>query len=573
MSTLSRGSSASVSVAGTEGQEDSPTSAPSPSLEQLVQDTENAFDAVSSALAEMKAMRASYRSVPSQPPTPPPKDPARFLASKSEARPVRSPSLPRRKSAKSLNRPKSQKSLKSKTQAPRRKPTTASKASSKRSARRWGIPGNMSDLFSMRMFQKIEADEVVTPVQIEAFKIRKMSLALVEEQEREKEKSRASLGSMLQYDDVEGGHVSALSTTPLPTTPPPVDSPSSVYSGDEPEWATQAPASAQFTLEDIAQRLTGNDPVYTFLDDSTPSECTSPLFSPHGALPPLPSPPTPPAKDPRRSLVALNKMSAPLPLPEHTEAEVSFGTPRSTSSHASRDVVYLRSTPCTLTAPRFRHGPIRVPRRTPTQENIMGFDDGLDWTAFQMAIQGGAGDWYSENEETTRRREADEVKDVLAWWKTWNFESAGELVTAERQEAESTQLHKESSRSSIDSTHTIGSSASLSDGSDDHDDDDHDDELLDNMAAYSLSPSNPYSAHHKWRVQSDITTLAEGRLEMDTSKQAAPIEDGIQVVRTSSSDIADFVPMGCNLTSDLGDFLRWEAEHAYAGNFYSGPTR
>jgi len=33
------------------------------------------------------------------------------------------------------------------------------------------------------------------------------------------------------------------------------------------------------------------------------------------------------------------------------------------------------------------------------------------------------------------------------------------------------------------------------------------------------------------------------------------------------------VPMGCNLTSDLGDFLRWEAEHAYAGNFYSGPTR
>lgn len=567
ISTLSEGSSASVSVAGTEGPEDIPTSPPSPSLEQLVRDTENAFDAVSSALAEMKAMRASYSSVPSQPPTPPPKDPARSLPPKSAVRPVRPPSLPRRKSAKSLNRTKSQKSNKSRTQAPRRKSTTASKASIKRSTRRWGIPGNVSDLFSMRMFQKIEADEVVTPVQIEAFKIRKMSLALVQEQEREKERSRASLESIFQYDDVASDYGPSLSTTP-----PPIDSPSSVYSTDEPELATQASAPAQYTQQDLARRLIGDEPGFTFLDDSTPSECTSPLFFPYGALPSLPSPPTPPAKNPRRSLIALNRMSALLPLPEDAEATVSVSSPRSTSSQASGDVVYLRSTPCTLTAPQFRHGPIRVSRRASIQENIMGFDDGLDWTAFQMAIQGGAGDWYSENEETTRRREADEVKDVVAWWKTWNFESAGELVSAERREAENTQLHSESSRSSIDSTHTIESSASLSDGSDDHDDYDED-ELSDNMAAYSLSPSNPYSAHHKWRVQSGNTTSTEVRLEVDTAKQATPIEDGIQVVRNSSSDMDDFVPMGCNLTSDLGDFLRWEAEHAYAGNFYSGPSR
>ncbi|KAH7027521.1 uncharacterized protein B0I36DRAFT_327269 [Microdochium trichocladiopsis] len=573
--------------------DESPTSTASSNFEQLVRDTENAFDAVNSALVEMRAIRASHASSPSLPPTPPPKDPARSVPPKSAARTARQPSLPpRRKSTKSVKSQKSQKSLKSRTSPPRRKATTASRASSKKAGRRWGIPGNMSDLFSMRMFQKIEADEVVTPIQIEAFKIRKMSLALAEQEVQEREKaagSRSSLESMLP-DQSESSNGSSTG----PRTPPLVDSPSSIYSSDEPTRTALSLATVNSTAKDLDGRLSDDEPGFTFLDDSTPSECGSPVFTSQEELPSLPSPPPPlpPAKNPLRSALARKKLSPLLPsLPEDSEASAMISEPpSSSSSRGSGDFVYLPSTPCTLTAPRFRHGHIRVSRPPMPQDGIMGFDDGLDWTAFQMAIQGGAGDWYSENEETTRRREADEAKDVVAWWTTWNFESAGALVSADQKNPDATVQPSDGSgsgsgRSSMDSSENADSFTCLSDGSDEHDEDEDDDEedvdeLSDDLAAYSLSPSNPYNAHRKWRNADDTDDSASAtrRLEIDTSKQVLMLDataaaEGLQVVHNSSSDNVDFVPMGCNLTSDLGDFLRWEAEYAFAGNFYSGPTR
>ncbi|KAJ1327640.1 hypothetical protein MN608_06971 [Microdochium nivale] len=565
----------------TKKDEASPVSTASTSLEQLVENTEHAFDAVTSTLACMKTASQSYGSIPSIPPTPPPKDPARLLRADMNCCNATKPPPSRRKSAKGVSRPKSQK-----TQRPRksyqlsnagRRVTATPQAPTKKHSTRWGLTGNVSDLFSMSRFQKIEADEVVTPRQIEAFKIRKNMMAQVEreEQDREREqaKSRSSLDSMFLDELV--GHCD----TPDPEMLPQLiggtsSTTSSIYSSDEQTCLEDNNAATELTRKDnCTVNVADDEHSFTFLEDKTPSARSSPVpFLPKD-LPALPASPSPPARSPRRPLIV--KSPAPL-LPALTEDCEVFAlspSPMSAISSYSTEFVFLRSTPCTLTAPSIRHGPIRFSRCVVPQE-----DDGLDWTSFQVAIQGGAGDWFSESEETIRRREADEAKDIAAWWSSWNFDSAGDLFSKKHEDPEPCLPAISSTRSSLDCGENADSAASLSDGSDEHDDDDEeDDELSESIAGYSLSPSNPYSAYHKWnRLSQQASVRSTPRSDADASKQAitqdaktgeSRFDSGLQVMHNVSSDAVDYMPMGCNLTSDLGDFLRWEAEHAYASMY------
>ncbi|PNH26464.1 hypothetical protein VD0002_g5606 [Verticillium dahliae] len=57
-------------------------------------------------------------------------------------------------------------------------------------------------------------------------------------------------------------------------------------------------------------------------------------------------------------------------------------------------------------------------------------DKTLDWTAFQVAILGGAGDLVSGGSDLTRRTDDDEFDDITAWCDDFGFESAGRLVRA-----------------------------------------------------------------------------------------------------------------------------------------------
>ncbi|KXJ91447.1 hypothetical protein Micbo1qcDRAFT_195531 [Microdochium bolleyi] len=569
--------SGSIKPSGTVSQTgDSPISTTSTTLEQLVQDTENAFDDVTSALARMRVVRQSFGTIPSTPPTPPPRDPARLLRAEMNCCNATKAPLYRRKATKGITRQRSQKTQRSRKSyqqhGSQRKATLPAQTLSEKDGGRWGLKGSVSDLFSMRMFQKIEADEVVTPGQIEAFKVRKRVMAQYEQEEQEREReqarSRCSLDSML-LDELLGH-----GATPDPEdTPPLVDSDSSIYSSDEQAWNEDIDATTETAGHgDSSVNVVGDEDGFTFLEDKTPSARNSPVSFLPEDLPPLPPPPPPPAKNARRPL--LSKKPTPLLPPLTEDCEVSVTSPTSATSACSGEFVFLRSTPCTLTAPNIRHGPIRFSKCVVPQQAIMESDDGLDWTAFQMAVRGGVGDWFSESGEATRRREAEETKEIEAWWTSWDFESAGELLSEDREDPEPSLFASSSSiRGSLDSGERTDSSASLSDGSSEHDEDEDEDELSDSLAAYSLSPSNTYSAHHKWnRLSQQTRNPSPARFETDTSKQAIAldeansedVESGLHVVPNSSNDAIDFVPMSCNLTSDLGDFLRWEAEHAYA---------
>lgn len=99
----------------------------------------------------------------------------------------------------------------------------------------------------------------------------------------------------------------------------------------------------------------------------------------------------------------------------------------------SDEYIYLDSTAFTMTMPVFKHGPIRLAKADlPIGKLAAAVDDTLDWTAFQMAIIGGAGDFFSEPTDYSRPSEAelDDLDEIYTWFESFGFESVGGLVTA-----------------------------------------------------------------------------------------------------------------------------------------------
>ncbi|KAL2125427.1 hypothetical protein VTJ04DRAFT_1792 [Mycothermus thermophilus] len=93
--------------------------------------------------------------------------------------------------------------------------------------------------------------------------------------------------------------------------------------------------------------------------------------------------------------------------------------------------IYLASNPYTMTMPTFRHGPIRLDKEELNIDNpAAAVDDTLDWTAFQMAILGGAGDFFSEPTDYSRpsERELDELEELTTWFQSFGFMGPGALV-------------------------------------------------------------------------------------------------------------------------------------------------
>ncbi|KXX82224.1 hypothetical protein MMYC01_201786 [Madurella mycetomatis] len=137
---------------------------------------------------------------------------------------------------------------------------------------------------------------------------------------------------------------------------------------------------------------------------------------PSRQLPPLPTIPEIVATGPQEA--ALSPTSIPQPP----------GTPCKINTD---DYVFLDSTPFTLTVPAFRHGQIRLAKADlPIGKLAAAVDDTLDWTAFQMAILGGAGDFFSEPTDYSRPSDAelDELDEMVSWFGSFGFQGAGNLV-------------------------------------------------------------------------------------------------------------------------------------------------
>ncbi|OAA63737.1 hypothetical protein SPI_03900 [Niveomyces insectorum RCEF 264] len=96
-----------------------------------------------------------------------------------------------------------------------------------------------------------------------------------------------------------------------------------------------------------------------------------------------------------------------------------------TQRHANDGDLYFPATPFSLVMPTYRHGPIRItpPERLGHRRPPMAvLDETLDWTAFQMAILGGAGDLFSESIDYGRSSaEADEADQLVVWFHALGF--------------------------------------------------------------------------------------------------------------------------------------------------------
>jgi len=213
----------------------------------------------------------------------------------------------------------------------------------------------------------------------------------------------------------------------------------------------------------------------------------------------------------------------PLTLPTIPENSPEFSPPQDSSPskrnrrpQESRDpfpgYLSLPSTNFTLTSRLFSHGPIRIEHDPQRRRNSL--PEGIwDWTVFQIAISGTTSDYDDNDNDVQENQDELDVNDIIEWFATFEFESAGRLI------------HQRPMREL--------SKAYLSDFS---------------------SPETPW--------MDDYDEDSAKRLKREKKNPAfvpsAPI--------SSKDELDEVIPMGFNLKHDLGAFLNWEAS-AYADHF------
>ncbi|KAI0198351.1 hypothetical protein F4808DRAFT_452016 [Astrocystis sublimbata] len=575
-------------------------------LLQLIQETENAFnnafhvqsrysEGAFNPTTDVKITKAvsDVSDTPddagARPPTPPPKETRHSIPNTRTPSP-NTPSLP---SSSPLSSPpkdtspvqshKRENTRKSKRRNPmkqiRRAPSPRQVV--KTAGPRWTLSENVSGL--SRLFHRIEADEMLTPDQIEAFKQQRITKLQVD-------KVAAPFENDLADSPEDIIHIDDFPAPPEPTTITPSDFPSPPESSSaaKPGDVSTPPATATSNFEKAEEQ-----PAKPVLDDEVPQNLPiEKQLQDQTITPPLPSRSsfrnnTHPTVSSRHVRSSSRRQMTELPIiPETSTAPRPIGDLSSNNtSHESlesyatstSEYVYLRSSPYSISMPTFQHGPIRLCKSDLVQEMKLCGDEVLDWTAYQMAILGGAGDFCVDTDRTLYRGEEEdnERDDIADWWDSFNFEGAGQLVTRNYEASSPT------------------STLSL-------------DEIPDFPFYNGVGKDHPNNPQMRWQeaqqrsrasgLQLDINSatakktdpsswyLANGHNQLNDNEEKevimnrqslnslppSPMLD-LRVIRSDSGDDLDVVPMGYNLGHDLGDFLKWEAQHAYAGDFQS-PT-
>ncbi|KAI0149887.1 hypothetical protein F4776DRAFT_184694 [Hypoxylon sp. NC0597] len=528
-------------------------------IQQLIQEADEAFKAVGSALAEAQLAESTFKELPRLP-TPDTSPILKPTSLDSQTRmpnqllqAVASPTNSSRRNTSvtsGVKRKKSKKAKKTRSMRPSRKPAGAKSAA--KSGPGWALSDNVTELFSGKLFRRIEVDEMLTPSQLEAYRLRRMSIM-------QSEKSTETLDTESSDTPVEPFHLDDL--------PSRIKSASAELDVETPTAEKPSPPSFETVVRRdfaVEGRNEENDANKTPTAASQIDIGEEPLEYNDAHFP------TPPLRHAARFAGRSQKTALPS-IPESAAISASkdelynsqnFGGNR--DMVADSNYVFLQASPCSMTSPRFRHGPIRLAKCDLMAEIKVGADEGLDWTAFQMAISGGAGDWFSESDDIIRRREAEEVEELVDWFHSWHFSRPGGLVSQPFE---------------------MPSPTSTTSGEDYSD-----------VSYTDIERDNPYSPHHRWQQSLRRKAAAESRqldrdmagLEVDISKMLlddreskdynsresyaslpqSPMLD-LRVIRSPEGDDMDVVPMGYNLGHDLGDFLKWEAEHAYAGDFNS----
>ncbi|CAP62190.1 uncharacterized protein PODANS_5_12740 [Podospora anserina S mat+] len=89
--------------------------------------------------------------------------------------------------------------------------------------------------------------------------------------------------------------------------------------------------------------------------------------------------------------------------------------------------------------PTFRHGPIRLNKADLLAgKSTAAFDNTLDWTALQMAIIGGVGDFFGESTDCSKppNAEFNDQDHIVDWFAEFGFDGSGVLISAAAQKPE-----------------------------------------------------------------------------------------------------------------------------------------
>ncbi|KAF4343077.1 hypothetical protein FBEOM_2966 [Fusarium beomiforme] len=548
------------------------------SVDRLFRETDEAFKALGSALRETQ--RASQLSDLPSPPSPP-GIPTFHKHSKSMPLPTgfQKHSKWRREDSPSTSSQRSSPDRRtSVVKKPQRKKhslvgTSFSKAAIR--TPRWTLSENVTDILTGQRFRRIEADEMLTPDRIEALRKKREAAQQLDDErniikERNSIDSARSAASDNSETDIEPFHLDELAsrirarqavenlTVAAEATPP----------------APKLTPDLNLVSRDVSKRASekgGNESIGSTNDKSDVSPETTPQL---------------PAKNPARlGAEAVEKLPS---IPEVMVAATakvrsSIEPPASTLAaeatnmkmEENDDYFYLKSTPYTLVQPSFRHGPITL-AKAEVGKGAKTMDDTLDWTAFQMAILGGAGDLL---QDTSSEDDVQQVEEITAWFDTFGFETYGVLIPGDEPEPEpepmavSVSEHTASMRSSGHST--LSSTPSTVDT-----------EIDLPIPVGAEFPSGFWNApapgqnldKAKFYNSTGLKRwVGEGRPKRPSSHSSeeslppSPMMPLVVHMGNGEADIPDTVPMGYNLDHDLSDFLKWGAENVYASGFSISP--
>ncbi|ROV96352.1 hypothetical protein VPNG_09057 [Cytospora leucostoma] len=278
---------------------------------------------------------------------------------------------------------------------------------------------------------KIEADEVVTPGQVQQYRQSRIAKAQAEAQaetlrSNSNESLRSTAGSI-------SGTYSDANSVNTPVEPFHLqDLPSRIGSSGvnlnvlspviEPSPSTYASAVAPAAGEhDVHMPVRSQS--YPNASIGTPVQATHRRANSSGShIPALESIP--------EVKVTLPQTHKAPPTPEPDNKDQPSGQPTSdasTSPYFDEDDehIFLQSTPYTQTMPSFQHGRIQLAKADLINNGMINSfeskllsspDEGLDWTAYQMAILGGAGDLLSDPSDFLSRDSHEDLVDDLCDW-------------------------------------------------------------------------------------------------------------------------------------------------------------
>ncbi|KAJ4416216.1 hypothetical protein N0V82_006888 [Gnomoniopsis sp. IMI 355080] len=294
--------------------------------------------------------------------------------------------------------------------------------------------------------------------------------------------------------------------------------------------------------------------------------------------------------------------------------------------------MFFMSNNITTTMPTFQHGRIRLAKadlvNTGTINSLESKlltspDETLDWTAFQMAILGGAGDLFSDPDNFLSRDAQEEmVDDLCDWFEGLGFSNGdlGALVMTDKPRRATgprtpyTPLQTammstpgSGNRAFYDRKHSVDSrSSSVGSGlTRSGDSPDHSIpipvEIEHPSGFWNMPHSDDAGRFHtgpglkRWTLEGHPKRYQGAGIDVNRANSHASRAAGTSLPRTPGSGgkslrasidslpqspmlelrmmtgvdgNKEFVSMGYNLNHDLGDFLKWESEHVYASGFY-----